>query len=197
MDIPLPEKEKVREVLSKLNQELHSDRVDRYEIERTLNKLNSLEQDIVTRSHNVLPRNRGILIPLMHTIQDDLYKLRGSAWRSVYLANKRNRMDEETLRLKKELYTVEKDSENLVSHVNDVDRLIKELTPKETAAIGAAIVLIAMSGFLFSSFQSFKIFAQPYTGLSILPSVRLVAYFVFATLLVLAMFAFLFSIKKK
>jgi len=197
MDILLPEKETVREVVSKLNQELHSDRIDRYEVERTLNRLNSLEQDIASRSHTVSSRDRGTLIPLMHTIQDDLYKLRGATWRSVYLVNKRNKLDSEILRLKKDLYEVEKDSENLVSHVNDVNMLIKELTPKETAAIGAAIILLAMSGFLFSSFQSYKIFAQPYTGLSVLPSAGLVAYFIFTTLLVLAMFAFLFSIKKK
>ncbi len=197
MDIQLPEKESVGDVLSKLNTELHHERIDRYEVERHLNKLNSLEQDVIDRGFH-LGRNRGILVPLMHTIQDDLYKLRGSVWRSVYLVNKRSRMDEETIRLKRELYYVEKDSGNLVTHVSEAERMIKELTPKEeTVSIGAAIVLIAMSGFMFSSVQSYKIFSQPYTGLSILPSIGLVVYFIFATLLVLAMFAFLFGVRRK
>ena len=197
MDIQLPERESVREVLSKLNQELHHERVDRYEVERNLNKLNSLEQDLIGKSFHI-GRDRGILIPLLHTIQDDLYKLRGSVWRGVYLANKRSRMDEETIRLKRELYTVEEDSKNLVAHVNEAGRLVKELTPKhESAAIGAAIVLIAMSGFMFSSVQSYKIFSQSYTGLVALSPVGLLVYFIFATLLVLVMFAFLFSFRKK
>lgn len=197
MDIELPE-ESVEKKVSKLNQELHKERVDRYEIERHLNKIVSLKEDVISRTINLKPSDRGTLIPLVQTIQDDIYRLQGATWRSVYLANKRHRMDEEMVRLKKELYYVEKDSENLVAHLNDADRLIKELSPKhEALTIGTAIILVAMSGFLFSSFQSYKVFVKPYTGLSALPSLGLLVYFIFATLLVLAMFAFVFSMKRK
>ncbi|MBI4009652.1 MAG: hypothetical protein HY361_00460 [Candidatus Aenigmarchaeota archaeon] len=197
MEIELQE-EPVKERISKLGNELHKERVDRYEVERCLNRVGSLKDDIITRTSSLGPRDRGTLIPLIQTIQDDLYKLQGSAWRSVYLSNKRNRSDEEMVRLKRELYYVEKDSVSLLDHVNEADRLIKQLTPKQdTTPIGAAIVLIAMSGFMFSSFQSYRIFVKPYTGLSILPSLGLLVYFIFATALVLSMFVLLFKMKKK
>ena len=184
--------------VSKLKEELHKERVDRYEVERHLNRISSLKEDVITRTFRLRSDDRGTLIPLIQTIQDDVYRLQGATWRSVYLANKRHKMDEEMVRLRRELYYVEKDSDNLITHLNEADKVIKQLTPKEeTTAIGAAIVLIAMSGFMFSSVQSYKIFSQPYTGLSILPSIGLVIYFIFATLLVLAMFAFLFGVRKK
>ena len=197
MDIELPE-ESAKEKISKLNQELHNERVDRYEIEKHLNRIVSLKEDVISRTFHLQGRDRGTLIPLIQTIQDDIYKLQGATWRSVYLANKRNKMDEEMVRLKRELYYVEKDSVSLLDHVNEADRLIKQLTPKQdTTSIGAAIVLIAMSGFMFSSFQSYRIFVKPYTGLSILPSIGLLVYFIFATALVLSMFVLLFKMKKK
>ncbi len=197
MDLGVLEESAEKKVL-KLNEELHKERVDRYEVERHLNRISSLKEDVITRTFRLRPDDKGTLIPLIQTIQDDIYRLQGATWRSVYLSSKRHKMDEEMVRLRRELYYVEKDSENLVTHLNEADKVIKQLTPKEeTTATGAAIVLIAMSGFMFSSVQSYKIFSQPYTGLSILPSIGLVIYFIFATLLVLAMFAFLFSVKKK
>lgn len=197
METDLQGKEPVEEVVSKLSKELHHERVDKYEIERQLNKINSLDEQIISRSHDVLPRDRGSLIPLMQTIQDDMYRLKGATWRSVYLANKRFRHDEETVRLKRELYYVERESETLINHLKEADKVINQLSPKhEAAAIGTAIILIAMSGLLFSSYKSYTIFVRPYTGLSILPSISLAVYFIFATILVLMMFGFLFNFKK-
>lgn len=198
METDLQGKEPVEEVVSKLGKELSHERVDKYEIERQLNKINSLDEQIIARSHDVPPRDRGALIPLMQTIQDDMYRLKGATWRSVYLANKRFRRDEETIRLKRELYYVEMESETLVNHLKEADKVINQLSPKhEAASIGAAIILIAMSGLLFSSYKSYTIFVRPYTGLSILPSISLAVYFIFATILVLMMFGFLFNFKKK
>ena len=198
MESDLQGKEPVENVVSKLGKELRHDRVDKYEIERQLNKINSLDEQIIARGHDVPPRDRGALIPLMQTIQDDMYRLKGATWRSVYLANKRSRRDEETVRLKRELYYVEKESETLINHLKEADKVINQLSPKhEAEAIGMAIIFVAMSAFLFSSYQSYKIFALPHTGLSILPSISIMVYFIFATLLVLGMFGFLLNFKKK
>ena len=198
MESDLQGKESVEDVVSKLGKDLRHERVDKYEIERQLNKINSLDEQIIARGHDVPPRDRGTLIPLMQTIQDDLYRLKGATWRSVYLANKRHKRDEETIRLKRELYYVERESETLINHLKEADKVINQLSPKhEAAAIGAAIILIAMSGLLFSSYKSYTIFVKPFTGLSILPSISLAMYFVFATILVLMMFGFLFSVRRK
>ncbi len=197
MDFALPG-ESPREKISKLTVELHRERIDRYEIERTLAKIDSLKEEVINKTFTLLPNDMGTLIPLIHTIQDDLYRLHGTTWRSVYLSNKREKNEGEIHRLNKELYEVEKESKNLLTHVDEAENLIKKLKPKnEAMALGAAFILIAMSGFMFSSFQSYKMFVFPHTGFSILPSLGLMVYFVFVAVIVVMMFVFLFGLNKR
>ena len=183
-----------RDSIEKLVLELRKDRVDKYEIERSLNKLNLMQEDLAVRSHSIVQNALPTLLPLMQAIHDDVYRLAGYTWRTVYLKNKRDKEVADNSKLYKELEKVDKEIGNLVMHLNDADKLLETAKekPKPRKVEATLIVLIAISSFIYSLSQV----EQNVTGFAVLTSIGAPIYFILSSLLVLGMLMLVFKIGK-
>ncbi len=183
-----------RDAIEKLVLELRKDRIDRYEIERSLNKINLMQEGIAVRSHRSTRDALSTLLPLMQTMHDDIYRLTGYTWETVYLKNKRDKDVADSAKLNRGLEKVDKEIENLVMHLNEADQLLETTKekPKPKKLEATLVVLIAMTSFLYALNKV----EQDVIGFAVLTSISAPIYFIFVSLLVLGMLALVFKIGK-